>query len=75
MSPMPGIFCIVDCIWLFIRPAIANVCPLRSSISVSVRRVDSAGMRKPLNTTALPKSSVLTSGLTLRCTRSPLTSA
>ena len=73
MSPMPGIFCIVDCIWLFSRPAIANVCPLRSSISVSVRRVDRAGMRKPFNTTALPKSSVLTSGLTLRLTRSPLT--
>ena len=54
MSPMPGIFCIVDCIWLFIRPAMANVWPLRSSSSVSARRVDSAGMRKPLRTTALP---------------------
>src|SRR2546430_7755247 len=34
-------------------------------------RVLSAGMRKPCRETALLKSSVLTSGLTFRCTRSP----
>ena len=70
---MPGIFCIVDVIVLFMRPAIANVWPFCSSSSVSVRRVVSAGMRKPCSTTALAKSSVLTSGRTLRWTRSPLT--
>ena len=37
------------CTWLFIRPAMANVWPFCSSSSVSVRRVDSAGMRKPLS--------------------------
>ena len=47
MSPMPGIFDIVLVSVLFISPAIANVCPSRSSTSVSVRRVDSAGMRNP----------------------------
>ena len=73
MSPMPGIFCIVEFTELFISPAIANVCPLFSSISVSVRRVLRAGMRKPFSTMALPKSSVLTSGRTFRCTRLPLT--
>ena len=66
MSPMPGILLIVLVSVLFIRPAMANVCPSRSSTSVSVRRVDSAGTRKPSMTTALAKSSELTSGLTLR---------
>ena len=47
MSPMPGILRIVLVRVLFIRPAIANVWPSRSSTSVSVRRVDSAGTRKP----------------------------
>ena len=37
-----------------------------------MRRVVSAGMRNPPNTTALLKSSMLTSGRTFRCTRSPL---
>ena len=40
MSPMPGIFCSVEFIVLFISPAIANVWPSCSSSSVSVRRVD-----------------------------------
>ena len=71
MSPMPGIFDIVLVRVLFINPAIANVCPSRSSTSVSVRRVDSAGTRKPSMMTALAKSSELTSGLTLRRIRSP----
>jgi hypothetical protein len=66
MSPMPGIFVIVDVIELFIRPAIANVCPLRSSSSVEVFRLINAGIRNPENCTALAKSSVLTSGLTCR---------
>ena len=43
MSPMPGIFCSVEFIVLFISPAMANVWPLCSSSSVSVRRVLSAG--------------------------------
>jgi len=38
-----------------------------------VRRVLSAGIRKPLRTTAFEKSSVLTSGRTFRWTRSPVT--
>ena len=62
MSPMPGIFVIDDVIVLFIRPAIANVWPLRSSSSVDVRRVISAGMRNPCSWMPLAKSSVLTSG-------------
>ena len=66
MSPMPGIFVIVEFSELFMRPAIANVWPSRSSSSVDVRRVDSAGMRNPLICTALEKSSVLTSGATFR---------
>ena len=73
MSPIPGTFCIDLFIVLFIRPAIANVCPFCSSSSVSVRRVDSAGMRNPCSVIALVKSSVLTSGRTFRCTRSPFT--
>ena len=71
MSPMPGILRIVSVTVLFIRPAMANVWPSRSSTSVSVRRVVSAGIRKPSTTTALAKSSELTSGLTLRLIRSP----
>ncbi len=71
MSPMPGIFDIELVSVLFIRPAIANVWPSRSSTSVSVRRVDSAGMRKPSSVTALAKSSELTSGFTFRWIRSP----
>ena len=71
MSPMPGILPIVLVTVLFISPAIANVWPSRSSTSVSVRRVDSAGTRKPSMMTALAKSSELTSGLTFRLMRSP----
>ncbi len=55
---------------LFIRPAIANVWPSCSSTSVSVRRVDSAGTRKPSSVIALLKSSELTSGRTFRLIRS-----
>ena len=44
---MPGIFRIDWVSVLFIRPAMAKVWPSRSSTSVSVRRVDSAGTRKP----------------------------
>src|SRR3954470_12755306 len=73
MSPMPGIFCSVSFMVLFSSPAIANVCPSRSSSSVAVRRVVRAGTRKPFITTALEKSSELTSGATFRCTRSPST--
>ena len=72
MSPIPGIFCSVDVMLLFSRPAIANVCRSRSSISVSVRRVVSAGMRKPPSCTAFAKSSVLTSGFTFSWMRSPM---
>ena len=71
MSPMPGIFCSVELIVLLISPAIANVWPFIRSTSVSVRRVLSAGIRNPLRRTPFAKSSVLTSGRTLRCTRSP----
>ena len=53
MSPMPGIFCIVEFIELLIRPAIANVWPSSSSTSVSVRRVLSAGIRNPLQQDAV----------------------
>ena len=50
----------------------ANVCPSRSSTSVSVRRVESAGTRKPsTRRRRCAKSSELTSGLTLRLIRSP----
>ena len=56
---------------LFINPAIANVCPSRSSTSVSARREVSAGTRKPSITIALLKSSELTSGLIFRLIRSP----
>jgi len=73
MSPMPGTFWSVLFIELLSRPATANVCPFDSSSSVSVRRVVSAGIRKPLSTTALLKSSALTSGRTFKWTRSPLT--
>ena len=73
MSPIPGIFCIVVLIWLFSSPAIANVWPSRSSSSVSVRRLISAGMRKPSRCTPFAKSSVLTSGRTRRRMRSPCT--
>ena len=66
MSPMPGILRIESCTVLASRPAIANVCPSRSSTSVSVRRVVSAGMRKPDTVTAFAKSSELTSGRTFR---------
>ena len=66
MSPIPGIFETVLVIVLFMRPAMANVCPSRSSTSVSVRRVLNAGIRKPSRLTAFAKSSALTSGLTLR---------
>ena len=51
MSPMPGIFCSVEFMLLLSRPAMANVWPSLSSSSVSVRRVESAGIRKPLRTT------------------------
>ncbi len=73
MSPMPGIFCIEFTIVLLISPAMANVCPFSSSSSVSVRRVLSAGIRKPSSTMAFAKSSVLTSGRTFKWTRLPLT--
>ena len=73
ISPMPGIFCIVEFMVLFINPAIANVWPLFNSSSVSVRRVLSAGIRNPFKVIALLKSSVLTSGRTFRWTRSPTT--
>src|SRR5262249_43915246 len=53
------------------RPAIANDWPSRSSTSVSARRVVSAGMRNPFSVTPLVKSSVLTSGRTLRRIVSP----
>jgi len=66
MSPMPGILDSVEFIVWFMSPAIAKVCPSRNSSSVAVRRVDSAGMRNPFMTTALAKSSVLTSGATFR---------
>ena len=66
MSPSPGILLIVSVTVLSISPAIANVCPSRSSTWVSVRRVDSAGTRNPSIVTALLKSSALTSGATLR---------
>jgi hypothetical protein len=49
MSPIPGIFCIVEFSVLFISPAMANVWPSWSSTSVSVRRVESAGTRKPFS--------------------------
>jgi len=71
MSPMPGIFRIVSVTVLFSSPAMANVWPSCSSTSVSVRRVDSAGTRKPSSVMALVKSSALTSGSTLRLIRSP----
>ena len=54
MSPMPATFCIVEATELSIMPAMANVWPFESSSSVSVRRVLSAGMRKPFKLTALP---------------------
>jgi hypothetical protein len=47
MSPMPGIFCNDEVTLLLSRPAIANVCPSCSSISVSARRVLNDGMRNP----------------------------
>ncbi len=71
MSPIPGIFRIVSLTVLFIRPAMANVWPSRSSTSVSMRRVESAGTRKPSIVTAFWKSSALTSGRTLRWIKSP----
>lgn len=71
MSPRPGTLRIDDSAVLFSRPAMANVCPSRSSTSVSARREVSAGMRKPPMMTALLKSSELTSGLIFRLTRSP----
>ena len=59
---------------LFIRPAMANVWPfVQLELGLGAARAQSAGMRKPFSTTALAKSSVLTSGRTFRCTRSPLT--
>ena len=70
MSPMPGIFCNCDVTVLLSRPAIAKVWPSCSSTSVSVRRVEIAGTRKPEIETALPKSSELTSGATFNFTRS-----
>ena len=66
MSPKPGILLMVSVTELSIRPAMANVCPSRSSTSVSVLRVESAGTLKPLIETALLKSRALTSGATLR---------
>jgi len=71
MSPIPGIFDIEFVRVLFINPAIANVWPSRSSTSVSVRRVASAGTRKPSRMTAFEKSSELTSGRTFKLIRSP----
>ena len=62
---MYGIASRLSCDRLFSSPAMANDCPSRSSTSVSARRTDSAGMRKPDNVTPLGKSSVLTSGRTL----------
>ena len=70
MSPMPGIFDICDVTVLFMRPATANVWPSCSSTSVSVRRVEIAGTRKPWSVTALAKSSELTSGRTFSLMRS-----
>ena len=60
-SPMPGILLIELVKVVVIRPAMANVCPSRNSTSVSVRRVERAGTRNPSITTALAKSSELTS--------------
>ena len=67
---MPGIFWSCEVTVLFSRPAIANVWPSCSSTSVSVRRVEIAGTRKPESATALAKSSELTSGATFSFTRS-----
>ena len=72
MSPMPGILRIALVTVLFIRPAMANVWPSRSSTSVSVRRVDQRRDRGSLRAMiALVKSSALTSGRTFRLIRSP----
>ena len=66
-----GIAAASFCEMLFIRPAIANVCPSRSSTSVSARRVISAGMRNPESVRPLLKSSELTSGRTFSRITSP----
>src|SRR5271166_2124324 len=60
----PGILATVSVTRLSINPAITKLWPSPSSILVSIRRVDRAGMVKPLNETALAKSSEETSGFT-----------
>src|SRR5579864_865690 len=76
MSPMPGTLLNCACARLSNSPAIPNDCPSFSSMSVSARRVESAGTVKPDIVTALPKSNVLTSGMIcIRITRSAPTTA
>ena len=71
ISPMPGTRRSVSSMLRSSSPEIANVWPSRSSTSVSVRRVESDGTRKPSMVTPLAKSSVLTSGITFRSTCPP----
>ena len=67
MSPMPGIFCSVDFIVLFISPAIANVWPsLQLELGLGAARRERRECGSRCSTTALAKSSVLTSGLHLQ---------
>jgi len=63
---IPGILFICSVTWLSISPAIAKLCPSRSSISDSARRVDSAGTVVPEMVIECAKSSELTSGLTFK---------
>ena len=69
---MPGIFCIVDVILLFMRPAMAKVWPSCSSSSVSVRRVLRAGMRNPSSDDRVVEVERADLGLTFRWMRCPV---
>ena len=74
MSPMPGIFCIVlrsRCCSAGRRSRTSGRSPARSRFRSGACSARECGSRAA--TTALSKSSVLTSGRTLRWTRSPLT--
>src|SRR5213594_1363088 len=64
-SPRTGIFEALSVRRLSIRPAIAKLCPSRSSTWVLAFRLESAGIKKPETFRPLAKSNALTSGATL----------
>ena len=72
MSPMPGIFCSVDVHRVVHQAGDGErLAVLQLELGLGAARASAPGCGSRCSTTALAKSSVLTSGRTFRCTRSP----